>query len=142
VTTIRSQPGNHPQKRFITERQWLRIEIGAAQDSDAEELDRDTGELRAELLELDIDDVQSVEGEAAPAGAKGPASDAVGTLIVTLSDSAVLVALVGLLKSWVARDRRRTVMIQLGKDKIKADQVSAEEMTKIIESWMKKHGRE
>ena len=77
----------------------------------------------------------------APPGAKGPAGESVGALLVTISDSAVLVALIGTLKAWISRVRGRTVTIQVGKDKITVGQVSAEQQAKLIESWIKEHGQ-
>ena len=111
----------------------LRVEIGAGPDSDAEDLDRQSLDLRDELLDLDLDGVEPVVG--------GPAGESVGALLVTISDSAVLVALIGTLKAWISRVRGRTVTIQVGKDKITVGQVSAEQQAKLIESWIKEHGQ-
>lgn len=40
----------------------LRVDLGLDRDQDASELDEDTFALRHELLQLDVDDVQRVEG--------------------------------------------------------------------------------
>ena len=119
----------------------LLIEIGAGPDDDVEDLDRQSLNLRDELLELDLDSVEPVVEAAAPAGAKGPTGESVGALLVTISDSAVLVALIGTLKAWIGRVRGRTVTIQVGKDKITVGQVSAEQQARLIESWIKEHGQ-
>src|SRR5512142_4487 len=92
----------------------LRVEMDV--DVDIDELAELTAGLREELLELDVDAVEGTAGPEASPGAKGPASDSVGTLIVTLSNSAVLVALAGVLRSWLGRASGRKVIIKRGKD--------------------------
>jgi hypothetical protein len=121
---------------------WLLpVDIGAGEDSDAEELEMLAVRLRAELLELDVDGVQRAPAEPGPPGAKGPAGDSVSTLLITFSNSATAVALIGLFRSWIKRNRGRSITIHLGRDKIEASNVSAEELSKLIETWMKTHGR-
>jgi hypothetical protein len=117
----------------------LLIGIGAGDDSDAEELERITGLLRAELLVLDVDTVGRAPGEPPPEGAKGPVGGSLSTLIVTLSDSTVAASLVTLLQSWIKRKRGRSVSIQIGKDRIDVSNVPAEELTRLIETWIERH---
>jgi hypothetical protein len=119
----------------------LRIDIGDGADRDARYLEALTVRLRAELLRLDVEDVDRIPAGSAPVCAKGPAADSVGSLLVTLSGSATVAALVGLLQSWIARDKGRSVTIQHGKDKIKVDKVPAAELTALIETWINAHGR-
>src|SRR6266511_743586 len=60
--------------------------------------------LRAEVAELDVESVQSLEGKAAPDGAKGADPVTVGALVVALSASGgVFTALIDTL-----RDRKST----------------------------------
>jgi hypothetical protein len=120
----------------------LGVVIGGGPNGDAEELDRLAAELREELLDLDVDAVERVTAESAPAGAKGAAGDAAGSLLVTLSDSAVLVSVVGLLRSWIGRARGRTVTVQYGQDRITIGQASAEEVAALIGSWMARHAQQ
>jgi hypothetical protein len=81
----------------------LFVEIGGGPKADAEELATLVVWLRDELLQLDVDAVEHATAMSTRAGAKGLAADTAGTLIVTISNSAVLVALIGLLKSWISR---------------------------------------
>jgi WD40 repeat protein len=85
----------------------LPVGIGAGKDSDAEELEMLAVRLRAELLELDVDSVQQAPAEPAPPGTKGPAGDSVSTLLITFSNSATAVALIGLFRSWIKRNSGR-----------------------------------
>jgi Effector Associated Constant Component 1 len=117
----------------------LRVEIsvlGAGPEATADSVLA----LRDELLELDLDSVgQAVRGPVPP-GAKGMPGGA-GPLIVTLSDSAVLVALAGMLKSWVSRDRNRKVTIRIGNDLLEVTRASGQEQARLIEAWLGRHAR-
>jgi hypothetical protein len=123
-------------------RKLLLIEIGAGTDSDAEEVELLRLGLRRELLELDIDAADGIVGNAVPHGAKGHSADTAGALVVTLSNSAVIVALVSLLRSWVGRGAGRRVTIRLGEDSIDVSRTSPEQQATLIESWLAEHGRE
>ena len=119
----------------------LRIDIGAGNGGDAEELQMLAGRLRGELLASDVGAVERAPGEPPPEGAKGPAGDSAGTLLITLSNSAVVAALVSVFQSWLKRNRGRSITIQLGKDRIEARNVPAEELSVLIETWMKNRER-
>jgi Effector Associated Constant Component 1 len=117
----------------------LRVEIGGDPGMSAEELAQLSVWLRDELLKLDLDAVEEAASGPPPRGAKGSAADAVGTLIVTLSNSAVLVALAGVLRSWVSRGKGRKVTLRLGADMIEVSEASAEDQARLIASWMDHH---
>jgi len=53
-----------------------------------------------------------------------------------LSNSAVVASLVSVFQSWLRRNRGRSITIQLGKDRIEARNVPAEELSMLIETWM------
>ncbi|MGD0246882.1 MAG: hypothetical protein ABSB59_42040 [Streptosporangiaceae bacterium] len=114
----------------------LRIDIGAGNGGDAEEVQMLTVRLRGELLVSDIGTVERAPGEPPPEGAKGPVGDSAGTLLITLSNSAVVASLVSVFQSWLRRNRGRSITIQLGKDRIEARNVPAEELSMLIETWM------
>lgn len=118
----------------------LRIEIGGDLDADADEVDEQLRGLRSELLELDVETVDRVAGSPAPPGARGSAELA-GTLAVTLSNSAVLVAVVRALQSWIGRGKGRRVTLRLGDDMIEVDAASAEQQAALIESWVERRAR-
>ena len=118
----------------------LRVEMDV--EVDLGELAELTAGLREELLELDIDTVEGIAGPELSPGPKGPASDSVGTLIVTLSNSAALVALMGVLRSWISRATGRKITIKRGKDEITVSGLSAEDQEKLIASWLDQHARQ
>lgn len=74
------------------------------------------------------------------AGAKGVA-DGTGALIVSLSDSALLVALVGVLRSWISRDRDRKVTIRIGEDSVEVARASEQQQAQLIQAWLDRHAR-
>jgi hypothetical protein len=116
----------------------VEVDIDAGTDVDDEELTRLSRWLRNELLELDVERVDYVTGPA-PSGAKSGTAVSLGTMIVTLSDSAVLAALVGVLRTWVRRGSDRKVTIRLGKDKLEIKGMLGEREAGLITKWLDQH---
>jgi hypothetical protein len=83
-------------------------------DSDAYETDVQARHLRQELLSLDLDDVTLGREAPAPSSGKGEAI-AVGTIIMTMANSAVLVAACQVIRAWVTRGQGRHAIIRYGK---------------------------
>lgn len=83
--------------------------------SDAYELDALTRQLRRELLSLDLDNVTLDREVEIPKDAKGEAI-AIGTLVMTLANSAVLVAACQVIRAWVSRGQGRGATIRFGKE--------------------------
>jgi len=117
----------------------VEVGIGAGPDVDAEEMARLCRWLRDELLDLDIDRLDDVTGDV-PSGAKSGTAISLGTMIVTLSDSAVLAAVVGVLRGWVRRGADRKVTIQLGKDRLEIRGTLDEREAGLIARWLDQHG--
>jgi hypothetical protein len=116
----------------------LEVCIDAGPDVDDEELARLSRWLRDELLQLNVEKVDYVTG-LAPMGAKSGAVLSFGTMIVTLSDSAVLAALVGVLRAWVRRGSNRRVTIQSGEDKLDIRGTMSEREHELITRWLDQH---
>jgi hypothetical protein len=116
----------------------LTIEIAVDQDSDETELGRTSQQLRQDLLRLDVDNVVRAPAAQAPLSAKGGETGISNILILTLSNSTVLVAIVGTLGAWIKRRGGRRVRVRLGTNEIEIeiDNASAEEQAKLIESWI------
>jgi hypothetical protein len=119
----------------------LRIIIDAGPNVTAKELNQLSRRLHDELLVLDDVAVDYSRTPMAPPGSKGPGGVDAGTLIVTLSNSAVLVALAGALRSWAGRARGRKIVVRLGEDEdvIEVDGASREDVTALLESWAAAH---
>lgn len=119
----------------------LSVELQAGPDTDAEELVELSGRLRAELLDLDVDAVrQSVRGEA-PGDAKGAGVVAAGELVVGLVASPqVLASLIDAVRSWLGRNRARSVKVTLDGDSLEVSGASSAEQDRLIDLWVSRHG--
>jgi hypothetical protein len=119
----------------------MRIAIEPEFGVDGEELDQQLRWLREELLELEVEAVDRVSGDAAPDSAKAPAADLADTLVIAFSNSAVLAALVGVLRTWLSRGSGRKVKLQIGADSIEIEGQSTAEQDKLIEQWIARNAR-
>jgi hypothetical protein len=119
----------------------LSVELQAGPDTDAEELAQLAGRLRSELLDLDVDAVrQPMRGEA-PGDAKGAGLLAAGELVVGLVASPeVLASLIDAVRSWLGRNRARSVKLTLGGDALEVSGVSSAEQDRLIDLWVSRHG--
>jgi hypothetical protein len=119
----------------------MRIAIEPESGVDGEELDQQLRWLREELLGLDVEAVDRVSGDTAPDGAKAPAADLASTLVIAFSNSAVLAALVGVLRTWLSRGSGRKVKLQIGADSIEIEGLSTADQDKLIEQWIARNAR-
>jgi hypothetical protein len=104
-------------------------------DSHREETDRLTRQLRQQLLALDVDDVALGRDGQPPAGAKGDAIT-VGTLVVSLANSAGLAAICQVIRTWVTRDRGRRVIIKDGKRTLDITGTNPAQQQQIIDAFL------
>jgi hypothetical protein len=112
--------------------------------ADAERLDALTGYLRAELLQLDVDDVTLVQAGEVPAGARAIDVVALGGLVVSLGRTAAgLKEVVAAVRRWLSRGDgvRRTVKIQIEGDVLELSEVSAAEQDRIVDLFVLRHTR-
>ena len=110
--------------------------------ADPERVSALTGYLRAELLQLDVEDVRPLPAGEAPPGSRAFEVAAVGALLVSLGKSADgLRAVVGAIRGWLARGdgARRTVRLELGGDVLELSEASAADQQRLIELFVSKH---
>jgi uncharacterized protein YjiS (DUF1127 family) len=119
----------------------LSVELQAGPDTDAEELAQLAGRLRAELLDLEVAAVrQPTRGESVQ-GAKGAGMLAAGELVVGLVASPeVLASLIDTVRSWLGRNRARSVKLTLSGDALEVSGVSSAEQDRLIDLWVARHG--
>lgn len=118
----------------------LSIELQAVPDTDVEELAQLTDRLRAELLDLDVDAVQQPARGEVPEDAKGAGLAMVGQLLVRLVTSPeVLVSIIGGVRSWLGRNRVRSVKLTLDGDTLEVSGVSSAEQDRLIDLWVARH---
>ena len=119
----------------------LHLQI-SEEGADAERLAALTGYLRAELLQLDVENVTAPQAGEAPPGARGVDVAAVGALLVALGQSADgLRAVVSAIRAWLRRGEGtwRTVRLELGGDALELSQASAADQERLIELFVSRH---
>lgn len=107
-----------------------------AHGADAEETDLLTRQFRAELLDLDVTAVNLSADGPAPPNAKGDPV-AIGTIIVTLANSTVLVGLCQLAKSWVGRGGQRRIVIKDGEHSLELTGGTPEQQQQLIDVFVR-----
>jgi len=119
----------------------LSVELQAETDTDAEELAQIANRLRAELLNLDVDTVRQPARGEAPEDAKGTGLLAAGELVVGLAASPeVLASIIDTVRSWLGRNRARSVKLTLGGDTLEVSGMSSAEQERLIDLWVTRHG--
>jgi len=112
------------------------------EDADAERLAAVSGYLRAELLQLDVEDVVPPPAGDAPPGARAVDVAAAGALLVALGQSAEsLRSVVSAITGWLRRGEgtRRTVRLELGRDTLELSQASTTDQDRLIELFISRH---
>jgi hypothetical protein len=107
---------------------------------DAEEYERMTRQLRAELKDLDVESVRLATTETAPAGAKGDPVT-VGALIVALSASGgVFTTLIAALHDWLRRrSGNHRIRVTIDGDTIELERASAEREAELVDAFVRRH---
>jgi hypothetical protein len=113
----------------------LEVQLVIEGDAPAEELDELTVVLREQLLELDVDAVDRPTAEEPPPGARAAEATQLGSLLVTLGPT-VLASVVQTIRSWLSRDRGRSVKLQLGDDVIELSDASSEQQEQLISAFV------
>jgi hypothetical protein len=119
----------------------LRLQL-SEDGADAERLAALTGYLRAELLQLDVDDVTALQAGASPPGSRAFDVAIVGALLVALGQSADgLRSVVSAIRDWLRRGdgTRRTVRLELGGDALELSQASPADQDRLIELFVSRH---
>jgi hypothetical protein len=116
------------------------VEVQPLADADAGELAQLVGELRAELLDTDVDRVDLWRGIPPPTGAKAIDAVAAGRLVVGLARSAPrLRAVVTAIARWVASRPVRSVKIQIDGDVLEVTGIDAADQRALMDVWIARH---
>jgi hypothetical protein len=117
----------------------LTLTIEGGPDGDADEVERSTGRLRRDLLELDVEDVEPVHVGEVPAGAKSVDPASVGALVVTLAPAAIQ-GLVAVVRAWLQARPVSSVKVTLGRDSLELTNASSEQMEELTRAFIARHG--
>ena len=109
----------------------LFITVSAGTDSDSEELDELARQLLDELVEWDLLSAELARGGKLPEGVKGEPIE-VGTLLVKIAEAGGITGLVSILGSWLSRDKRRALTLQIEDNKLEVTGITKEEQARLI----------
>ncbi|MEV0372016.1 hypothetical protein AB0I10_19670 [Streptomyces sp. NPDC050636] len=118
------------------------VVVGSEGEWDAEESERLTRRLRAEIAELDVESVRPLPGAPAPEGAKSGDAIAFGAIVVALSASGgVFTQLIALLGDWLGRQSaRHRISVTIDDDTLELEQATADERRQLIDAFVQRHG--
>ncbi len=117
----------------------LCVQVAVAPDGDAAEVAQATLQLRRELLGLDVDAVEVPGAGEPPPGSRAADVAALGALVVNITDSQLLAAVVATIRSWLAGSSRRSIKLQLGGDALELTGVSSKEQRRLADEWLARH---
>jgi hypothetical protein len=124
----------------MTEEVMVRV---AEDGADVERLADLSEYLRRELVALDVEDVEPLRSGPAPAGTRGMDAVTVGTLVVSLGQTAQgLFQVVTAVRDWLQRGQghQRRVRLEIDGDALELSGGSREDHDRLIELFVSRHG--
>jgi hypothetical protein len=118
----------------------LRVVLEPDPDTDPEDAERLGRQLRDELRDLDVDDVEPVAGGPPPADAKSGVLTSLTEWLVTLAGGGVLAPVIGTIKAFLTRgagDHKITVTID--GDTLELGRATDDERAQIVEAFVRRH---
>ncbi len=108
---------------------------------DAERLASLAGFLRQELLQLDVQDVTALRAGEPPLGARAFDVAAIGGLLISLSSSAQVRAVISAVRNWLTRGEgvRRTVRPEIGGDALELSAATVADQDRLIDVFVRRH---
>ncbi|MBH5334895.1 hypothetical protein IHE55_08860 [Streptomyces pactum] len=116
----------------------IRVELEGAADSDQEELEALTLELRQHLLEFEVERAELARRTVAPDGTKVAGALTVGAIIVTAGAS-LLPKLLNVIKAWIENRPVRTATVTIGEDSIEMEALSSKDQRRLIDAFIASH---
>lgn len=112
----------------------VKLEVIPQGDTDASELEELALELRALILDLDVEGAELVRGGAAPQGAKSPLGLFEGGIAVT-AIGASLRGLLRLAETWVKSRPVRSVKATVNGHSIEVGKASRDDVRHVVAQW-------
>ncbi|MDG4597341.1 MAG: hypothetical protein P9F75_16920 [Candidatus Contendobacter sp.] len=118
----------------------LTVTLDTEPDTDAEDMERLTRQLRNELSELDVQ-ADFVTGGPAPANTKAGGVIEWNTLLLTLAASGgVITTLINTIQAWLSnRNQPATVTVEIGGEKLQITGNPSPEQQRLIEAFFQRH---
>ena len=117
----------------------IRVAAERGSDADPEEVAEATLQLRRELLELDVESVEIPRAGEPPPGTRAVDLAALGTLVVTVTQSQLLASVVAAVRSWLAGAQKRSIKLELGGDTLELSGVTSAEQRRLTDEWLRRH---
>ncbi len=117
----------------------LGVRVDILSDAEAEEVAEATLQLRRELLQLDVETVELARAGEPPPGARAVDFVALGALVVTVAQSGLFRAVVGVIQSWLAGHPQRSVKLEVEGDELELTGVSSKEQRRLADEWLRRH---
>ena len=119
-------------------RVMLGVQVTLGPDSDSTEVAEATLQLRRELLDLDVDAVEPQRAGEPPPGTRAVDLAALGGLIVTIAQSALLPDVLAAVRAWLSRSQSRSIKLELGGDVLELTGVSSAEQRRLADEWLRR----
>jgi hypothetical protein len=105
---------------------------------DAGRTEEDTASLRAELSELNVENVRLAPGADPPEGTRAASAVEIGGLLITAVETPVVLAqIVSVVHDWLFRNRGAyTAELVIGDDKLVVTGTSRETQERLIREWL------
>ena len=116
----------------------LGIQVAVGPGADAGEVAVAALQLRRELLDLDVEAVEPQRPGEPPPGTRAADLAALGGLIVTIAQSALLPDVLAALRSWLSRSQSRSIKLELGGDVLELTGVSSAEQRRLADEWLRR----
>jgi hypothetical protein len=119
----------------------LTVVVEPEEGVDPDELDRMVRRLRAELMDVEVEDVEPVAAEDAPAGAKAGDPVSLGALMVTLSAAGgVFSVLIGTVRDWLGRQSAaQEISVTIDGDTLVLKKSTTRERRTLIDAYVRRH---
>jgi hypothetical protein len=119
----------------------LTVVVETEADAAPEELDQLVRQLRTELRNTEVEDVEPISAEDAPEGAKGADPYSIGALLVTLSAAGgVFSLLIETARDWLGRQAAADrISVTIDGDTLVLEKSSETERGELIEAYIRRH---
>jgi hypothetical protein len=118
----------------------LRVILAESPATDPEALYTEVLRVRTDLLQLDVESVQTAASGRPPAGARAIEINELAALILVLAPVSGLVrAVLGVLQTWCAMRSARSVKIEIDEDTLEVTAASERDIDKLVELIVERH---
>jgi Effector Associated Constant Component 1 len=123
-----------PQRQLI-------VVVEPETDADPEALDQLVRQLRTELRNTEVEDVEPINAPPAPEGAKGADPYSLGALLVTLSAAGgVFSLLIETARDWLGRQAAaEKISVTIDGDTLVLEKSTRKERGELIEAYIRRH---